>query len=59
MPTLNWIVENKIVNNHPYVLYHVLEHKYGYAAENGQQEEYTNIGYMIIHGVNFTALKGV
>ena len=59
MPTLNWIGKDKIVNHHLDVPFHVLEHKYGYTAENGQQEECTNSGNMIIHGDNLTALKSL
>lgn len=59
MPTLNWIGKDKVVGHHNDVPYHVLNHKYGYSAENGQTTEPTNSGNMIIHGDNLLALKAL
>jgi len=59
MPTLNWIGKDKVVNHHQDVPYRVLEHKYGFTAENGEQELETKSGNKIIHGDNLEALKAL
>lgn len=59
MPTLNWIGKDKVVSHHQDVPYRVLEHKYGFTAENGEQTEPTNSGNKIIHGDNLEALKSL
>jgi adenine-specific DNA-methyltransferase len=59
MPTLNWIGKEKVVNHHRDVPYRVLEHKYGFTAENGEQTEPTGSGNKIIHGDNLEALKSL
>ena len=57
MPTLNWI--GKVVTHHQDIPFHVLEHKYGFTAENGKQDATTDSGNMIIHGDNLVALKSL
>jgi adenine-specific DNA-methyltransferase len=59
MPTLNWIGKEKVINHHQDVPYRVLEHKYGFTAESGQQPEDTNSGNLILHGDNLEALKSL
>jgi len=59
MPTLNWIGKEKVVNHHQDVPYRILEHKYGFSAEKGTQENPTNSGNKIIHGDNLEALKSL
>lgn len=59
MPTLNWIGKDKVVTHHQEVPFHVLEHKYGFTAEDGQIESSTESGNMIIHGDNLVALKSL
>lgn len=59
MPTLNWIGKEKVVSHHQDVPYRVLEHKYGFTAEKGEQNEPTNSGNKIIHGDNLEALKSL
>jgi len=59
MPTLNWIGKDKVVSHHQDVPYKVLEHKYGFTADNGEQTEPTNSGNKIIHGDNLEALKSL
>jgi len=59
MPTLNWIGKDKVVSHHQDVPYRVLEHKYGFTAEKGEQTEPTNSGNKIIHGDNLEALKSL
>ncbi|MCH7401359.1 site-specific DNA-methyltransferase [Belliella kenyensis] len=59
MPTLNWIGKDKVVSHHQDVPYRVLEHKYGFTAENGEQTESTYSGNKIIHGDNLEALKSL
>lgn len=59
MPTLNWIGKDKVVNHHQDVPFKVLEHKYGFTAEKGEQSEETNSGNKIIHGDNLEALKAL
>ncbi|NRA49141.1 MAG: site-specific DNA-methyltransferase [Phaeodactylibacter sp.] len=59
MPTLNWIGKDKVVSHHQDVPYRVLEHKYGFTAEKGEQNEPTHSGNKIIHGDNLEALKSL
>jgi len=59
MPTLNWIGKDKVVSHHQDVPYRVLEHKYGFTADKGEQTETTNSGNKIIHGDNLEALKSL
>jgi adenine-specific DNA-methyltransferase len=59
MPTLHWIGKEKVINHHQDVPYRVLEHKYGYTADTGQQPEDTNSGNLILHGDNLEALKSL
>ena len=59
MPTLNWIGKDKVVSHHQDVPYRVLEHKYGFTADNSEQTETTNSGNKIIHGDNLEALKSL
>jgi adenine-specific DNA-methyltransferase len=59
MPTLNWIGKEKVVSHHQDVPYRVLEHKYGFTADKGEQTEPTNSGNIIIHGDNLEALKSL
>ncbi|WP_016775874.1 site-specific DNA-methyltransferase [Anaerophaga thermohalophila] len=59
MPTLNWIGKEKVVSHHQDVPYRVLEHKYGFTADKGEQSEPTNSGNKIIHGDNLEALKSL
>lgn len=59
MPTLNWIGKEKVVSHHQDVPYRVLEHKYGFTAEKGEQNEPTDSGNKIIHGDNIEALKSL
>jgi len=59
MPTLNWIGKDKVVNHHHDVPFRVLDHKYGFTSENGEQAEQTKSGNKIIHGDNLEALKSL
>lgn len=59
MPTLNWIGKDKIVNHHQDVPFRILEHKYGFTAENELQNHETKSGNKIIHGDNLEALKAL
>jgi|AntAceMinimDraft_14_1070370.scaffolds.fasta_scaffold28826_1 adenine-specific DNA-methyltransferase len=59
MPTLNWIGKDKVVNHHQDIPFKVLEHKYGFTAEKGEQSEQTNSGNKIIQGDNLEALKSL
>ena len=59
MPTLNWIGKDKVVSHHQDVPYRVLEHKYGFTADKGEQSTPTNSGNKIIHGDNLEALKSL
>lgn len=59
MPTLNWIGKEKVINHHQDVPYRVLEHKYGFVADTGQQPDETNSGNLILHGDNLEALKSL
>ena len=64
MPTLNWIGKDKVVNHHQDVPFKVLEHKYHFDAEKGEQsglpaEAFAKAGNKIIHGDNLEALKAL
>jgi adenine-specific DNA-methyltransferase len=59
MPTLNWIGKEKVVSHHQDVPFKVLEHKYGFTSEKGEQVEPTNSGNKIINGDNLEALKSL
>lgn len=59
MPTLTWIGKEKVVNHHQEVSYRVLEHKYGFRADDSADTTPTNSGNKIIHGDNLEALKSL
>lgn len=59
MPTLNWIGKDKVVSHHQDVPFRVLEHKYGFTADSGEQTTHTESGNKIIHGDNLEALKSL
>ena len=59
MPTLTWIGKDKVVNHHQEVPYRVLEHKYGFRAEDDGDRTPTGSGNKIIHGDNLEALKSL
>lgn len=59
MPTLNWIGKDKVVNHHIDVPYRVLEHKYGFRADDVNDKSETHSGNKIIHGDNLEALKSL
>lgn len=59
MPTLTWIGKEKVVNHHQEVPYRVLEHKYGFRADNEADRTPTDSGNKIIHGDNLEALKSL
>ena len=59
MPTLTWIGKEKVVNHHQEVPYRVLEHKYGFRADDSADMTPTNSGNKIIHGDNLEALKSL
>lgn len=59
MPTLTWIGKEKVVNHHQEVPYRVLEHKYGFRADDSADTTPTNSGNKIIHGDNLEALKSL
>ena len=59
MPTLTWIGKDKVVNHHHDVPYRVLEHKYGFRAEDDGDRTPTTSGNKIIHGDNLEALKSL
>jgi adenine-specific DNA-methyltransferase len=59
MPTLHWIGKEKVVNHHQDVLYRVLEHQYGFDAEQEESSQHTESGNKIIHGDNLEALKSL
>ncbi|MBR1682221.1 MAG: hypothetical protein IJ700_02505 [Bacteroidaceae bacterium] len=52
MPTLNWIGKDKVVNHHHEVPFRVLEHKYGFRADDERDTSETKSGNKIIHGDN-------
>lgn len=59
MPTLHWIGKEKVVNHHRDVPFRVLEHKYSFNAENGEQSAKSTSGNNIIQGDNLEALKAL
>lgn len=59
MPTLNWIGKDKVVTHHQEVPYRVLEHSYGFRANNPNDKSETQSGNMVIHGDNLEALKAL
>ena len=59
MPSLQWIGKEKVVNHHQEVPYRVLEHKYGFRADDPADTTPTNSGNKIIHGDNLEALKSL
>lgn len=59
MPVLTWIGKDKVVNHHRDVPYRVLEHKYGFRAEDANDRTPTGSGNKIIHGDNLEALKSL
>jgi len=59
MPTLNWIGKEKVISHHQDVPYRILDHKYGFTAEKGEQKEHSKSGNKIIHGDNLEALKSL
>ena len=59
MPTLHWIGKEKVINHHQDVPYRILEHKYGFTADKGEQTEPIDCGNKIIHGDNLEALKSL
>ena len=59
MPTLNWIGKDKVISHHQDVPYRVLQHKYGFTAEKGEQKTETSSGNKIIYGDNLEALKSL
>lgn len=59
MPTLNWIGKDKVVNHHQEVPYKILELKYSFTAENGEQNQEVKSENKIIHGDNLEALKSL
>ena len=59
MPTLHWIGKEKVVNHHQEVPFRVLEHKYGFRAEDEENRSETKKGNKIIHGDNLEALKAL
>lgn len=59
MPTLTWIGKERVVNHHQDVPFRVLEHKYGFRADDLTDKTPTNSGNKIIHGDNLEALKSL
>ena len=59
MPTLDWIGKEKVINHHHDVPFRVLEHKYGFRADNLEDKSETRSGNKIIHGDNLEALKAL
>ena len=59
MPTLDWIGKEKVINHHHNVPFRVLEHKYGFRADNSEDKSETHSGNKIIHGDNLEALKAL
>lgn len=58
MPSLQWIGKDKVIAHHQEVPVHEFVHKYGFTP-NGEQEQTTNSGNMIIHADNLIALKSL
>lgn len=64
MPTLHWIGKEKVISHHQDVPFKVLEHQYGFIADQKtgkgkESKEPTNSGNKIIHGDNLEALKSL
>lgn len=59
MPTLNWIGKDKVISHHHDVPFRVLEHQYGFRADNPEDKSETHSGNKIIHGDNLEALKAL
>lgn len=59
MPTLNWIGKDKVINHHHDVPFRVLEHQYGFRADDVNDKSETHSGNKIIHGDNLEALKAL
>ena len=59
MPTLQWNGKDKVVNHHLDVPYRIMNHEYGFTAEEGQSPSPTRSGNKIIHGDNLEALKAL
>lgn len=59
MPKLTWIGKEKVLNHHHEVPYRVLQHRYGFNADNAGDTSFTGSGNMIIHGDNLEALKAL
>ena len=59
MPTLDWIGKDKVVNHHQEVPFRVLEHKYGFRADDETDTSMTDSGNKVIHGDNLEALKAL
>ena len=59
MPTLTWIGKDKVVNHHHDVPYRVLEHKYGFRAEDDGDRTPPESDNKIRHGDNLEALKSL
>lgn len=59
MPTLNWIGKDKVISHHHDVPFRVLEHQYGFRANNPDDRSETKSGNKIIHGDNLEALKAL
>jgi len=59
MPTLNWIGKDKVVTHHQDVPFKILEHQFGFTAENGESKTETKSGNKIIHGDNLEGLKSL
>lgn len=59
MPILTWIGKDKVVNHHQEVPYRILEHKYGFRADEVNDQSTTKSGNKIIHGDNLEALKAL
>lgn len=59
MPTLHWIGKDKVINHHREVPFRVLEHGYGFSAEQGKAEAPSGSGNMVVHGDNLEALKAL
>ena len=59
MPSLQWIGKEKVINHHQEVPFRVLEHQYGFTAEEGRTKAESGSGNKIIHGDNLEALKAL
>ena len=59
MPTLTWIGKDKVINHHHDVPFRILDHKYSFTAENGEQKQEIKSDNKIIHGDNLEALKSL